>query len=48
MKKELDYELIHNTKFLKTKIVSYCDEATDFQDKEITKAVSNYNCLAVS
>ena len=33
--------------FIKTKIKSYNDEATDFYDKEILKVGSNYTCLAV-
>ena len=33
--------------FLKTKIKSYGDEATDFHDKEIPKVASDYTCLAV-
>ena len=32
---------------MKTKIKSYSDEAKDFRDKEISKAVSDYTCLAV-
>ena len=32
-KKKIDSELIHNKTFLKTKIKSYSDEATNFQDK---------------
>ena len=32
--------------FLKTKIKSYCDEATDFHNKEISKVGSNHTCLA--
>ena len=35
MKKEFDNELIYNKKRFKTKIKSYCDEATDFYDKEM-------------
>ena len=34
-------------KFIKIKIKSYGDEATDFHDKEMHKAGSNYTCLAV-
>ena len=34
IKKEFDSEPVYNKKFLKTKIKSYCDEATDFRDKE--------------
>ena len=47
MKKEFDCEPFCNKKFLKTKIVSYNDETTDFLDKEIPKVGSNNNCLAV-
>ena len=43
IKKELDCKPIYNKKFLKTKIRSYGDEATDFQDNEIPKKDS---CLA--
>ena len=32
---------------MKTKIKSYGDKATDFHDKEIPKASSDYTCLAV-
>ena len=31
--------------FLKTKIKSYCDEFTDFYDKETTKVDSKHTCL---
>ena len=48
MKKELDYEPTYNKKFLKTKIISYGDEATDFYDKEIPIVGSNYTFLAVN
>ena len=34
-------------KFLKTKIRSYGQEATDFHDKEVPKVGSNYTCLTV-
>ena len=34
-------------KFLKTKIKSYGDKATDFHDKEIPMVGSNHTCLAV-
>ena len=46
MKKEFDSKPISNKTFLKTKIKSYGDEATDFLDKEISKVGSNYSCLA--
>ena len=45
-KKEFDSELTCNQKFLKTKIKSYGDEATDFHDEERTKMGSSYTCLA--
>ena len=47
LKKEFDSEPIHNKKFLKTKIKSDGDEATDFHDKEIPKVGYNYACEAV-
>ena len=47
IKKESDSEPVYNKFFLKTKIKSYCDGATDFHDKELSKADSNYTCLAV-
>ena len=37
IKKELDFEPIHNNEFLKTEIRSYGHEATDFHDNEIPK-----------
>ena len=47
LKKEFDSEPVYNKKFLKTKMKSYSDEATDFHDKEIPKAGCNHTCLAV-
>ena len=47
IKKEFDCEPAYNKNFLKTKIKSYCGEATDFHDKEIPKEGSNHTCLAV-
>ena len=47
VKKEFDSEPVYNKIFLKTKIKSYGDGATDFHDKELSKAGSNYTCLAV-
>ena len=47
IKKELDCEPIYNKNFLKTKIKSYGNKATDFHDKEVAKVGSNYICLAV-
>ena len=46
-KKKLDSEPVCNKNFLKTKIKSYGDEATDFYDYEIPKVNSNLTCLAV-
>ena len=37
----------YSKEFLKTKIWSYGDEATDFHDKEIPKIGSNYARFAV-
>ena len=47
IRKEFDSEPAYNKRFLKTKIKSYCDEVTDFYNKEIPKVDSNDNCLAV-
>ena len=47
IKKEIDNEPVCNKTFLKTKIKSYGDDATDFHDKEIPKAGSDCTCLAV-
>ena len=47
MKKEFDSKPIYSKTFLKTKIKSCSDEATDFHDKEMAKVGSNYICLAV-
>ena len=47
IKKELDCEPVYNKKFLKTKIMSYVHEPTDFHDNEIPKVGSNYTWLAV-
>ena len=38
---------VYNKKFLKTKVKSYGDEATNFYDKKIPKVGSDYTCLAV-
>ena len=46
-RKELDCEPIYHKKFLKSKIRSYSDEATDFHDKHIPKVGSNFTCLAI-
>ena len=47
IKKEFDREHVFNKNYLKTKIKSYCNEVTDFYDKNIPKLDSNHNCLAV-
>ena len=47
IKKEFDSELIFNKKNLKTKINSYADEVTDFNDKKIPNVVSDHTDLAV-
>ena len=47
IKREFDSEPIYNKNLLKTKIKSYCDEVTDFYDKEIPKVNCNYTCLVV-
>ena len=46
-KKEVDSKRDYKKKFLKTKIKSYSDESSDFHDQEMSKAGSNYTCLAV-
>ena len=47
LKKKFDSKPVYDKTFLRTKIKSYVDEATDFHDKEIPKAASNHTCLAV-
>ena len=47
IKEEFDSEPVCNKVFLKTKIKSYDDEATDFYDKKIPNVDSNHTCLAV-
>ena len=47
VKKEFDSKPVYKKNFLKTKIKSYGNEATDLHDKEIPKVDSNYICLAV-
>ena len=47
IKEEFDSEPVYNKVFLKTKIKSYDDEATDFYDKKIPNVDSNHTCLAV-
>ena len=45
IKKGFDSEPIYNTKCMKTKIKSFGNEATDFQDEEIPRVDYNYFCL---
>ena len=40
-------EPVYNKEFLRTKIKSYCDEVTDFYNKNIPHVHSNHTCLAV-
>ena len=40
--KELDCESIYNKRFLKTKIKSYSDEATNFHTRQLLEADPNY------
>lgn len=47
IKKEFDSKSIYNVTFLKTKVKSEDDEATNFHDKEIPKVGSGYTCLVV-
>ena len=47
MREKFDCEPILNKRYLKAKIKSYGDRATDFHDEEIPKVGSNYTCLAV-
>ena len=47
IKKEFDSKLVYNKNYLKTKIKSYSDEVTDFNDKKIPKLDSNHTCLTV-
>ena len=42
IKVEFDSKSIFNKTFLKTKVKSYNDEATDFHDKEMPKVGPNY------
>ena len=44
---KLEHDKIWNKDFLKMKIKSYGDEATDFLNIEIPKVGSNYTYLAV-
>ena len=47
IKQEFDSKLVYNKEFLKTKIKSHGDKATDIYDKKLPKVDSNYTCLAV-
>ena len=47
MEKEFDSRPAWHKKCFKNNIKSYGDEVIDFHDKEISKADSNHNCLAV-
>ena len=47
IKKGFDSKPVYNKKCLKTKIKSNNDETTDFHNKKMPKARSNYICLAV-
>ena len=47
LKKNSIANLLRIKNFLKTKIKSYCDKATNFHDKEIPKVGSGYTCLVV-
>ena len=47
IRKEFDSEPVYDKKFLKTKIKSYGDEASDFHDNEMPKVGFNHTCLAV-
>ena len=47
MKNKSDSKPLYNKEFLKAKIKSYGDEATDFHNKEMSRLGSCYTCLAV-
>ena len=47
IKKEFGSEPVYNKKILRTKIKFYGDEATDFYNKEVSNADSDYTCSAV-
>ena len=47
LKREFDSKPVYNKSFVKTKIKSCSDEATNFCDKEMPMVDSNYTCLAV-
>ena len=44
---ELNDKPAYNKSFLKTKTKFYCDEVTNFHDKEAPKVNSSYTCLPV-
>ena len=46
-KKQFNSKPVYNKIFLKNKLKSFGDEATDFHDKEMPKGGSNDTCLAV-
>ena len=46
IKKEFYSKPVYNYKFLKTKMISYGDEAIDFDDEEMPKVGYNHTCLA--
>ena len=48
IKKEFDSEHVYNKNFMKTKIKSYGDEATEFHNKEMPYGGCNYICLEVT
>ena len=47
IKREFGSKPVYSENCLKTKILSYGNEATDFCDKEIPKPGSDYTCLEV-
>ena len=47
IKKKSDSKPVCNNIFWKTKITSYGDDTTNFHNKEMSKAGSDYTCLAV-
>ena len=47
LKKEFNSRPVYNNNFLKIKIKSNGDEATDFHDKQIPQAGSDCTCLAI-
>ena len=47
IKEEFDSESVYITKFLKTKIKSHGNEATDFSNKKTPKLDTHHTCLVV-